>query len=266
MCYKIQQYTQYGEKKCLSYFILLEFFTNRLIHFHLYLHLHRDMGLDLFRSHIAMNSTVQKRTVDGLLMLIEKERNGDTVDRTLLKSLLRMLSDLQIYQEAFETSFLVATKNLYQAEGQKKMQELEVPDYLQHVDKRLAEENERLLHYLDPVTKYVLKCVNSSFFLSFTKYFDDYLLSVVTKIHNQMMRFCFCLLNSRTQLIFTVEKQLLSEHLTGILHKGLENLLEENRLADLSLLYSLFSRVKTGLVELCINFNTYIKVIFNESK
>lgn len=113
----------------------------------------RDMGLDLFRNHIAMNSTVQKRTVDGLLVLIEKERNGDAVDRTLLKSLLRMLSDLQIYQEAFEDKFLTATKNLYQAEGQKKMQELDVPDYLQHVDKRLAEENERLLHYLDPVTK-----------------------------------------------------------------------------------------------------------------
>lgn len=112
-----------------------------------------DMGLDLFRNHIAMNSTVQKRTVEGLLLLIEKERNGDSVDRTLLKSLLRMLSDLQIYQDAFEEKFLTATKNLYQAEGQKKMQELEVPDYLQHVDKRLAEENERLLHYLDPVTK-----------------------------------------------------------------------------------------------------------------
>lgn len=57
-----------------------------------------------------------------------------------------------------------------------------------------------------------------------------------------------------------MEKQLLSEHLTGILHKGLENLLEENRLADLTLLYSLFSRVKNGLNELCMNFNSYIKV------
>lgn len=120
--------------------------------------LHRDMGLDLFRNHIALNNIVQKRTVEGLLMLIEKERNGDTVDRTLLKSLLRMLSDLQIYQTAFEEKFLAATKHLYQAEGQKKMQELEVPEYLQHVDKRLAEENERLLHYLDPLTKYVTFC------------------------------------------------------------------------------------------------------------
>lgn len=31
-------------------------------------------------------------------MLIESERQGDVVDRSLLKSLLRMLSDLQIYQ------------------------------------------------------------------------------------------------------------------------------------------------------------------------
>lgn len=67
-------------------------------------------------------------------------------------------------------------------------------------------------------------------------------------------------LNCRHQLIYTVEKQLLSEHLTGILHKGLENLLEENRLGDLSLLYSLFSRVKNGLHELCMNFNAFIKV------
>uniref|UniRef100_U5ERJ8 Cullin-4A n=1 Tax=Corethrella appendiculata TaxID=1370023 RepID=U5ERJ8_9DIPT len=174
-----------------------------------------DMGLELFRDHIAMNTSVQSRTVEGILILIEKERNADTVDRTLLKSLLRMLSDLQIYKEAFEQKFLLATKQLYQAEGQRKMQELEVPAYLQHVDKRLAEENERLLHYLDSCTK--------------------------------------------QQLIVTVERQLLTEHLTGILQKGLDSLLEENRLTDLSLLYMLFSRVKNGTTELCSHFNAYIK-------
>ena len=52
---------------------------------------------------------VQTRTVDGILMLIEQERHGDMVDRSLLKSLLRMLSDLQIYKDAFEKKFLLAT-------------------------------------------------------------------------------------------------------------------------------------------------------------
>ncbi|XP_075233766.1 cullin 4 [Lycorma delicatula] len=174
-----------------------------------------DMGLDMFRSHIVMNSLVQTRTVDGLLMLIEKERQGDTVDRTLLKSLLRMLSDLQIYHEAFENKFLTATERLYAAEGQRLMQEQDVPQYLHHVDKRLKEENERLLHYLDSATKW--------------------------------------------PLIHTVERMLLSEHLTNVLQKGLDSLLEENRVEDLTLLYSLFTRVKKGLIELCLTFNTYIK-------
>ncbi len=54
------------------------------------------MGLELFRLHIISNSVVQSRTVDGILLLIEKERAGEQVDRQLLKSLLRMLSDLQV--------------------------------------------------------------------------------------------------------------------------------------------------------------------------
>lgn len=62
-------------------------------------------------------------------------------------------------------------------------------------------------------------------------------------------------------MIHTVEKQLLSEHITSILQKGLSGLLDENRISDLSLLYNLYNRVKNGLVELCLNFNSYIKVI-----
>lgn len=56
----------------------------------------RDMGLDLFRSHIISHRTVETRTVDGLLSLIERERCGETVNRQLLKNLLRMLTDLQV--------------------------------------------------------------------------------------------------------------------------------------------------------------------------
>ncbi|ENN80292.1 hypothetical protein HUJ04_012276 [Dendroctonus ponderosae] len=174
-----------------------------------------DMGLELFSKYILLNTLVQTRVVEGLLMLIEKERQGDQVDRTLLKSLLRMLTDLQIYDKAFEQKFLQATERLYAAEGQRLMQELEVPDYLAHVDKRITEENERVIHYLDPATKY--------------------------------------------QLIHTVEKQLLREHVTQILQKGLDQLLCEFRLEDLSLLFNLLSRVKNGLVDLCSAFNAYIK-------
>lgn len=174
-----------------------------------------DMGLELFRKYFIIHTLVQTRVVEGLLMLVEKERQGDKVDRILLKSLLRMLTDLQIYGKAFNQKFLQSTDRLYAAEGQRLVQELEVPEYLAHVDKRIHEENERVLHYLDSSTKY--------------------------------------------QLIHTVEKQLLSEHINNILQKGLDNLLEENRIHDLSLLYQLFSRVKNGLSELCLAFNAFIK-------
>lgn len=56
-----------------------------------------------------------------------------------------------------------------------------------------------------------------------------------------------------------MEKELIAEHLTQILQKGLDVLLEENRLSDLTVLYSLLNRVKNGTAELCGNFNGYIK-------
>lgn len=42
------------------------------------------------------DGAVQSRTVEGILEQIERERNGETVDRSLLRSLLGMLSDLQV--------------------------------------------------------------------------------------------------------------------------------------------------------------------------
>lgn len=54
------------------------------------------MGLELFRNHIISDKQVQNKTIDGILLLIERERNGEAVDRSLLRSLLSMLSDLQV--------------------------------------------------------------------------------------------------------------------------------------------------------------------------
>lgn len=54
------------------------------------------MGLELFRNHIISDKMVQSKSIDGILLLIERERNGEAVDRSLLRSLLSMLSDLQV--------------------------------------------------------------------------------------------------------------------------------------------------------------------------
>lgn len=174
-----------------------------------------DMGLELFRFYIISDLKVQSKTIDGILLLIERERNGEAIDRSLLRSLLSMLSDLQIYQDSFEQRFLEETNRLYAAEGQRLMQEREVPEYLHHVNKRLEEEADRVITYLDQSTQ--------------------------------------------KPLIATVEKQLLGEHLTATLQKGLTHLLDENRIQDLSLLYQLFSRVRGGVQVLLQHWIEYIK-------
>uniref|UniRef100_A0A4W4FKR1 Cullin family profile domain-containing protein n=1 Tax=Electrophorus electricus TaxID=8005 RepID=A0A4W4FKR1_ELEEL len=112
-----------------------------------------DTGLELFRTHIVSDGVVQNRTVEGILEQIEQERNGETVDRSLLRSLLGMLSDLQVYKESFEQRFLMETNCLYAAEGQRLMLERDVPEYLHHVARRLEEENDRVISYLDQSTQ-----------------------------------------------------------------------------------------------------------------
>ena len=55
-----------------------------------------DLSLDLFKTHIISNRIVQTRCVNGVLNLIEKERNGELIERSLVKNLLSMLYKLQV--------------------------------------------------------------------------------------------------------------------------------------------------------------------------
>lgn len=68
-------------------------------------------------------------------------------------------------------------------------------------------------------------------------------------------------LESLTQmpLIETIERELIATHLSLILAKGLDQLLDDMRMDDLVLLHRLLSRVSNGLTELCNHFNKHIK-------
>ncbi|XP_075481912.1 LOW QUALITY PROTEIN: cullin-4-like [Primulina tabacum] len=112
-----------------------------------------DMGLQLFRKHLNLSSEVEHKTVFGLLKMIESERLGEAIERTLLNHLLKMLTALGIYPESFEKPFLECTSEFYAAEGVKYMQQSDVPDYLKHVEMRLQEEHERCLLYVDASTR-----------------------------------------------------------------------------------------------------------------
>ncbi|KIZ03018.1 cullin 4 [Monoraphidium neglectum] len=96
---------------------------------------------------------VEARIVRGLLLLIERERHGEAVDRQLIASLLRMLKDLGLYAGRFEAPFLAETAAFYKAEGAAKVVECDTAAYMAHCEARLLQEHERSQHYLDSSTR-----------------------------------------------------------------------------------------------------------------
>ncbi|CAF5189720.1 unnamed protein product, partial [Rotaria magnacalcarata] len=112
-----------------------------------------ELNQDLFRRYIMQNSIVSNRCINGLLKLIEQERRGETIDRSLMTNLIRMLIDLHLYKKDFEPLFLQSTEELYHNEGRTLIQTLELSQYLSHVERRLNEEQLRIKNYIDQSTK-----------------------------------------------------------------------------------------------------------------
>lgn len=174
-----------------------------------------DLSLELFKNHVIMNKTVQKRLITGLLELIGHERNGELIDRGLVKNLLTMLYKLQLYQSIFEVDFIQSSEKLYSVEGESHLQHFEIPEYLKHVEKRFNEESNRLLHYLHQST--------------------------------------------RPLIISCLEKFLIANHVSTILQKGFDNMMDDMRIQDLKLLYQLLNRIPDGIDQLKNSYSQYIK-------
>jgi len=67
-----------------------------------------------------------------------------------------MLSAIGTYGDQFEGAFLSATSSFYAEESRRTRDTCDIPDFLRYVDRRLAEENERVNNYLDPNTRRAL--------------------------------------------------------------------------------------------------------------
>lgn len=115
-----------------------------------------DMGLQLFAAHLQARPEVEGKIMEGLLQQIHAERNGEPVDRQLLQHLMRMLTSLGLYEEQFQRLLLHDTAMFYEVEGERLMQEVEVPVFLSECERRLAEEYSRCDVYLEPCTRKTL--------------------------------------------------------------------------------------------------------------
>ncbi|OQR94149.1 Cullin family protein [Achlya hypogyna] len=108
-----------------------------------------DMGLACFQDALHVLPALESKITAAFLQEVERERHGETVQRTHLKTLVRMTVALQIYGRHIERPFLAAAEVFYAKEGQAQMEAMNVATFLLHVEKRLLEEHERSMGYLD---------------------------------------------------------------------------------------------------------------------
>ncbi|KHN74086.1 Cullin-4B [Toxocara canis] len=231
-----------------------------------------DVGLEIFRDVIMNNDRVRMRTTSGIIKLIETEREGAQIDRQLVKSLLRMMSSLGIYQAVFERRFLETTTALYETEGRNLSRDLEVPAYLLHVKRRLDEESNRVDYYLDASTRKELMAVAEKSLIvdHMEAFIDKGVESMLSGNHCSDLKLMYSLLaRTKNGLVllksaFAAYIKVCTDHIFASLMftllPGVESMLSGNHCSDLKLMYSLLARTKNGLVLLKSAFAAYIKV------
>ncbi|KAI5814214.1 Cullin [Pyronema omphalodes] len=182
--------------------------------------------LHLVRWRLDLFNHVQKYVMAGVLQLIEKERNGQTIETKMVKSIVNSFvslgldendstkSTLDVYRQFFEMPFLAATSQYYQIESKQFVAENSVVEYMKKAEARLAEEQNRVHLYLHP------------------------------DITGPLMKTC--------------EKVLIQEH-AGLLREEFQILLDNDRQGDLQRMYNLLSRIPDGLDPLRTKFEAHVR-------
>eukprot|EP00958_Prasinococcus_capsulatus_P021842 scaffold3020_cov342-Prasinococcus_capsulatus_cf.AAC.9 len=167
-----------------------------------------ELGLYLWRQEVVRLPRIKERLQTMLLGTIHKERSGEVVDRSLLRSITQMLMDLgrPIYQEDFEAPFLNAARAFYKVESIEFLGTSDCPDFLLKAEKRLKEEIDRVHSYLDASTE-----------------------AKITTVVEQEV------LGEHMQTLLEME------------NSGIVKLLTDDKYNDLSRMYLLFRRVDSGL-------------------
>lgn len=169
---------------------------------------------------------VQEKVMDAVLKLVEKQRNGETIDHQQIKQIVDSFvllgldendsskSTLEVYRLYFERPFINSTRVYYQAESKRFVAENSVVEYMKKADARLEEEKERVGLYL----------------------------------HADIMK----------RLMETCNDVLITAH-SGLLRDEFQVLLDNERTDDLARMYRLLSRIKDGLEPLRTRFETHVR-------
>ena len=101
------------------------------------------MGLNLFRDVVILSEDqpVKSNLISTLWSMILKERNGELIDRSVMKAVVEMLVELNsgtegsfpIYEDIFEIVLLEKSKSFYEQEAQIYLEQSNAIDYLKQV-------------------------------------------------------------------------------------------------------------------------------------
>ncbi|KAI5117366.1 hypothetical protein M0805_002479 [Coniferiporia weirii] len=167
-----------------------------------------------------------QKLAGAVLRLIEKQRNGENIDQTLVKKVIDSFvslgldesdtnkQSLDVYKDHFETPFIAATEKYYTTESEAFLAENSVSDYLKKAEERLKEEEDRVERYLNTVT--------------------------------------------RKTLISKCEHVLIREHAESM-REEFQKLLDFDKDEDLRRMYALLSRIPEGLEPLRKKFEEHVK-------
>ena len=177
----------------------------------------------VLRSPIKSNhdrrTTIGKLVTAVILYQIRIDREGDIIDKALLKSCVYMLEGLfeseeedestRLYLTSFEEDFLLASRAFYSTEGSRLLLDADAGTFCRHARKRADEERDRCRSTLSPLTLPKIKAV--------------------------------------------IEEELIKRHLGDVIaleNSGVRYMLDNDLVEELEMIYDLSARVDSDKVEL----------------
>ncbi|RZC21739.1 Cullin-1 isoform A [Glycine soja] len=180
------------------------------------------VGLTCFRESVYMEVRVNARK--AVIALIDKEREGEQIDRSLLKNVLDIFVEIGMgemgqYEQDFEVHMLEDTADYYKSKAANWIEIDSCPDYMLKAEDCLRRERDRVSHYLHCSTE--------------------------------------------QKLVEKVQLELLVTHANQLLEKensGCHALLRDDKVEDLSRMYRLYHKIPKGLDPVANVFKQHITV------